>query len=174
MLKRFMLLAFASVGLAACTASGSHEIALAKSEALRPGAIVALDVEAGPEAGNPEHSDHAVSKIRGDLYTRLVNGGKFAKVVNPGEQADYTMDVDLTQVRLIGTGASFFGGAFVAPNLVKGDVRLADNSNGIELANFEATGEAARAYTLSVMMGEHTFDKAVQKFGENVEVVLDE
>lgn len=173
MLKRLMLLAVAPFGLAACTASGSHDIALANSEPLRSGAIVALDVEAGPEAGNADHSEDAVRQVRQDLYGRLVETGKFAKVVNVGEQADYTMDIDLTQVRQIGAGATFFGGAFVAPNLVKGDVRLADNSNGLELASFEATGEAARAYTLSVIMGQHTFDKAVQKFGENVDVALE-
>ena len=174
MLKRLFLLICAPLALAACTASGSHEIALAKSDPLRPGAVLALDVEASPEAGNIEHSENAVREVREDLYARLVDGGKFAKVVNAGEQADYTMDIDLTQVRQIGAGASIWGGAFVAPNLVKGDVRLADNSNGLELAGFEATGEAARAYTLSVIMNQHTFEKAVEKFGENVEVALDE
>ncbi len=173
MMKRIILLIAAGVMLSACTASGSHEIGLAKSDTLRPGATVALDVEAGPEAGNPEHSQTAVRQVRLELADSLVSSGKFASVVNAHEQADYTMDIDLKQVRMIGTGASMWGGAFVPPNLIKGNISLADNSNGLELTSFEATGKAARAYTVSYMTGQSTFDKALEKFTENVSTALD-
>lgn len=151
-------------GLAACSSSGELTVAKPKSEAVRPSSTVALDVDSTEDSGTPEHVANGVNDVRQELFSGLQSSGVFSRVVQPTETADYTMQVDLTNVRFVSGSARFWGGALAGANVVTGNVNVVDNSNGIELTSFSAEGKSA-SHPISSETG---FDDAVRQFGDKV------
>jgi hypothetical protein len=61
----------------AAAASGNANIANQKSEEIRPSSTIALDVDATPLAGTPEHNEEAIRIARNDLSETLTTVGSF-------------------------------------------------------------------------------------------------
>ncbi|MGI9494388.1 MAG: DUF4410 domain-containing protein [Geminicoccaceae bacterium] len=156
------------VGLAACSSGGELTVAKPKSEAIRPNATVALSVNALEGSGSPEHVQDGVLQIRTDLYANLPAAGVFTQVVPEGQPADYDMQIGINNVRLVSGTARFWGGAFAGSNVVTGDVKLIDQSNGLEVTSFTATGTSA-SHPVSSESG---FDDAVREFTGQVTQAL--
>jgi hypothetical protein len=156
------------LALSACTSSGQVQVAKERSEAIRPGSTVALSVEAVEGSGNADHVQRGLQDLRGNLFANLPASGVFTQVVQEGQQADYEMDVDVTNVRFVSGSARFWGGVFAGANVVSGDVTLTDASNGLEVTKFSATGESA-SHPISSDSG---FDSAVREFSTQVTTTL--
>lgn len=143
MSKRFTVLVLSFFALWGCSASGNVNIAKQKSEEIRPSSTVALDVDATPSAGTPEHNEETVRIARNDLSEKLTTVGGFEQVVAFDTPADYTMAVRFDKVTLLPFGARYFGGIYGAVNVLEGDVSLVDNTNGVELTSYSATIKGA-------------------------------
>jgi hypothetical protein len=160
-----MLLVFA---LGACSSSGQVQVTKAKTDTIRPGASVSLAVNAAEENGESEDVQRGLQDVRTNLYANLPASGVFSEVVAEGQEADYEMDVNVTNVRLVSGTARAIGGAFAGANVVSGDVVLTDSANGLEVVKFSATGESA-SHPISSESG---FDSAVREFSTQVTQTL--
>jgi len=129
----------------AAVASGNVIIAKKKFEEIRPSSTIALDVDATPSAGTPEHNEEAIRIARNDLSETLTTIGGFEQVVALDVPADYAMTVRFDKVTLFPFEARYFGGVYGAANVLKGDVSLVDNINGVELTSSSATIKGARS-----------------------------
>ncbi len=143
MIMRLAVPAIAFLALAACSATGDINVSKPKSDEIRPASTVALELDATPAAGSPEHAEEAIRIARADLSEKLISAGGFQQVVAPGQPADYTMNVTLSQVKLLPFGARYFGGIYGAVNVVNGDVSLVDNATGVELTSYSANIKGA-------------------------------
>lgn len=168
MLKRLAVPALAVLALAACSSSGQLSVAKPKSEPIRPNSTVALSINANEGSGSPEHVDQGIQQMRSDLYANLPATGIFSQVVPEGQPADYDMQIGVSNVRLVSGAARFWGGTFAGANAVTGDVSLVDQSNGLEVTSFTATGESA-SHPASSASG---FDDAVREFTGQVTEAL--
>ena len=168
MLARISALLIAILGLAACSSSGELALTKPKTDSIRPGTSVALAVNSGASSSSPKHLQIGVQQVRADLYTTLESSGAFGEVVDQDTPADYAMQVDLSNVRLISGTVRFWAGDWVGPSEITGDVTVTDQSNGLEVTSFTATGKSA----INFMSSESGFDDAVREFGGQVTQAL--
>ena len=169
MLARLSALLIALLSLAACSSSGELALTKPKTDSIRPGTSVALAVTAGAGSGSPKHVQIGVQQVRADLYTTLESSGVFGDVVDQDTPADYAMQIDLSNVRLISGSVRFWAGDWVGPSEITGDVTVTDQSSGLEVTSFTATGRSAIYY----MSSESGFDDAVREFGGQVTQALE-
>ena len=168
MKKNLLVSLLVVVALGACSSSGQVQVTKAKTETIRPGASVALAVNAAEGIGDADEVQQGLKDVRTNLYASLPASGVFSQVVAEGQQADYAMDVDVTNVRQVSGAARVIGGVLSGSNIVSGDVVLTDASNGLEVTSFSATGESA-SHPFS---GESSFDSAVKEFSNQVTETL--
>lgn len=156
------------VALAGCSSSGELSVVKPKSESIRPNSTVALSVNGTEGSGSSDHVEKGVTAVRLELYSSLPGSGVFSQVVQEGQAADYGMQVDMSNVRYVSGSARFWGGTFAGSNVLTGDVKLIDQSSGLEVTSFTATGKSA-SHPASSASG---FDAAVNEFTGQVTQAL--
>ena len=104
--------------LNACSSSGSIQMVKQKSAPIPPGSTVSLSVKAtlpnDADADAREDSAKVTHRLRSQLFGRLVSEAVFKQVLQPGEQADYRMDVMLQKAEEVSQGARILLGALAA------------------------------------------------------------
>jgi len=152
----------------ACSASGELDIAQSKSEPIRPNSTVSFDVFALAEAGSEVDVDLGIDATKDLLFETLEEDSNFASVVSDNGSSDYQMEVQLSEVNVVAPSAQFWLGAFAGAHSIAANVKVVDNSNGLEVTSFTARGDSAVQSIFSIWTQSHTFDAAVEAFGEKV------
>jgi hypothetical protein len=131
----------------ACSSSGTLEMAHAKTESIQPGKSVALQVTpaVAPDAsqGARQDASEAADRLKSELFGRLPSEGIFKYVFQPGEPADYRMDVSVTQAQEVSQAARFWFGVLAGRNNLTAAVALYDGATGNLVTEFKVTGESA-------------------------------
>ena len=155
------------LALSACNSAGRLEMARANTDAIPPGRSVALWVKPtlGDHAskGAQEDASETSNWLRAELFNRLVSEGIFNYVFQPGEPADYHMDVSVTEAKEVSQNARFWLGPFAGRNDLAADVALYDEATGDLLTRFRVTGESASMPTSSRTDIEDAVHEAVDK-----------
>ena len=143
----FSVLALLSaLGLAACSSSGTLEMGHARSEPIPPGKSVALWVapmvaaDASKEAR--QAASEAADRLKSELFGRLVSEGVFNYVFQPGEPADYRMEVSVMQAQEVSPAARFWLGTLAGRNDLEAAVALYDEATGALITDFKVTGQS--------------------------------
>jgi hypothetical protein len=150
--------------VAGCSAVGEIKVAQPKTAPIRPGASVALNVDARAPDDDAEDVANGILEARKELFAALPASGMFSQVRQPGEPADYRMDVHLTGVRIIGGAARIWGGALAGRNEITAEVEVTDEASQQLVTRYTATGSSA-SHPFSTEDG---FDAAVRTFGNQV------
>lgn len=153
--------------VAGCQSSGTLDISQARSSAIPPGKVVAVNVR--PAVENPdEDTTEAARRVRGQLYGRLVSEGVFRQVVRPSERADYQMEVKVQDAREVSTAARIFLGVFAGSNNLALSVLVNDQRTDQLVTAFNVTGDSA-AHPFS---SEASLDDAVREAVTNIITAL--
>jgi hypothetical protein len=137
-----------AVVVSACTSSGTLKLEHARTETIPPGRSVALWVK--PTVANDaseearKEASEVADRLKNELFSRLVSEGIFSYVFQPGEPADYRLNVAVTQAEEVSQTARFWLGALAGRNELDAAVALYDEASGNLLTDFEVMGESAR------------------------------
>lgn len=129
-----------------CSSGGTMNIKQKMSQTITPGKSVALSVEIIPAYRTNADCKEMQSRLRESLLSELLSEGIFNSVVPAPEPADYTLNVTITDARIVSTAARGFGPA-AGPNFADLDVRLLGQGN--ELITYYTVTGASAAYHLS-------------------------
>ncbi len=136
MLKPALSVTGLALLLAACSTEGRVTPLLTGAAAPLPiAATWALSVQGCPEPNQCED-------LRTALAGHLVGAGLAAHIVPPGQPADLSLDVRVTQMRTVSTTARVILGTFAGRNAVVGTDTLRDRT-GTVLRSFEVEGNSA-------------------------------
>lgn len=142
--------------LVACSTEGKVTPLLTGAQAPLPAAATwAVTVQGCPESNQCE-------ELRTALTGRLVGSGLAARVAPPGQPADLSLDVQITQLRTVSTTARVLIGTFAGRNSVVGTETLRDRA-GNTLRSFQVEAASA-AHPIS---GETTVYDAYREFAAN-------
>jgi hypothetical protein len=131
----------------ACSSSGSIQIAKQKTVAIPSGSTVSLLVTAAlsDEADDDarEDANEVVHRLKSQLFGRLVSEAVFKQVLQPGEQANYRMDVTVLNAEEVSQGARIMLGVLAGSNKLTASVSLYDQLTDNLITAFEVGGESA-------------------------------
>jgi hypothetical protein len=137
----------AALALVACSSSGKLEMARSPSEAIPTGKSVALWVRPTLPDDRSKQARQAASeaadRLKSELFGRLVSEGIFNSVFQPGEPADYHLDVSVTQAKEVSQTRRFWLGTLAGRNQLTAAVALYDEQTGKLLTDFRVSGESA-------------------------------
>lgn len=125
--------------LAACSSSGKLELLQAKTAPIPPGKSVSLTVT----SSQTEDADRMVQRLRAELFGRLVSEAVFKQVLQPGENGDYSMKIQVLNAEVVSQGARIFFGVLAGANKLRTTVRLVEVSSGQVVTEFDVDGESA-------------------------------
>ena len=158
--------------LNACSSSGSTQMVKQKSAPIPPGSTVSLSVKAtlpnDADADAREDSAKVTHRLRSQLFCRLVSEAVFKQVLQPGEQADYRMDVMLQKAEEVSQGARVLLGALAGSNSLTVSVTLHEEPSDVLVTAFEVAGESA-AHPLS---SEDDLDDAIREAVDEIVLAL--
>jgi hypothetical protein len=141
------------LAVSACNSAGKLEMAHASPDAIPPGKSVALWVRPtladGASKEAREAASEAADRLRSELFGRLMSEGIFSQVFQPGEPADYRMDVSVTQADEVSQTARFWFGPLAGRNSLTAAVALYDDITGALTTEFKVAGESASVPTSS-------------------------
>lgn len=133
--------------VSACSSSGTLEMVHPRAEVIPPGKSVALWVRptlADDASGEAQReASEAADRLKSELFGRLVSEGIFNYVFQPGEPADYRMDVSVMRAEEVSPTARFWLGAFAGRNNLETAVALYDEASGNLMTDFKVAGESA-------------------------------
>ncbi len=133
-------LLFLLVWMNACTSSGTIQIAKQKTVSISPGSTVSLSVTAALPS---EDAREVTNRLKAQLFGRLVSEAVFEQVLQPGERANYRMDVKVLNAEEVSQGARIFLGILAGPNKLTASVSLYDQAADNLITAFEVGGESA-------------------------------
>lgn len=141
------LLLSAMLLLGACSSSGTFTVQEARTGEIDPGSTISVTVDAvlPPEATADQiaEADEFAHRLKSELFGRLVSEGVFRHVVQPGEAANYRMEVTITAADEVSQGARIFFGVLAGSNEVTASVTVFEESSGRVFARYDVTGESA-------------------------------
>ena len=144
---RVVVTAAVLFALAACSSSGDVTVRQGLSNGIPPGKVVALTVANRPienqSEDDAEEGREIQRRLKGQLFGRLVSEGVFKQVVQPGEEADYRMQVMLTSAEEVSQGARIFLGVLAGANSLTATVELFELPADSRIADFSVEGESA-------------------------------
>ena len=131
----------------ACSSSGSIQIAKQKTATIPPGSTVSLSVTVAlPDDADDdarEDANEVTHRLKSQLFGRLMSEAVFKQVLQPGERANYRMDVKLLIAVEVSQGARIFLGVLAGSNKLTASVSLYDQSADDLITSFEVGGESA-------------------------------
>ena len=132
--------------VSACASWGTLEVGHPRSDVIPPGKSVALWVtptipgDASKDAR--KDASEVADRLKSELFGRLVSEGIFSYVFQPGEPADYRMDVSVMQAEEVSPAARFWLGALAGRNNLKAAVALYEEATGDLMTDFKVTGQS--------------------------------
>lgn len=155
------LLGVAALGLAACSTTSEVTALTPKTGTIPPQSIVALDVR--NIDGDAEGAEVA-GRVRDRLFGKIVSRGKFSQVVPKGSAAPYAMDVAISGVNKVSTGARIFAGVFAGGDELAATVTIRDASTNVVVNQFGVSTEAAAHW----MSSDYGIDSAIEQLTDKV------
>ena len=129
------------VWLSACSSSGSIQVMQPKTAAIPPGSTVSLSVTTAlPEDADKDAREDASEvshRLKSQLFGRLMSEAVFKQVLQPGERADYRMDVRVLNAEEVSQGARIFFGVLAGSNKLTILVSLYDQPAGALITSIE-------------------------------------
>ncbi|SNB44631.1 DUF4410 domain-containing protein [Geobacter sp. DSM 9736] len=155
-----VLLAFVS----ACTSSGTFTVKQQLVEPINNQKSVSIVVKSDkvPE-GEKEDAATACRSLKEKLYSRLVSEGLFNSTVFHPNKGDYSLEIDVTGVRLVSSTARIMLGIMAGASGIEANVLLKDSTSKV-LTDFKADGSSAN-HPLSSESG---FDYAVNQLADQI------
>ena len=154
--------------LAACSSSGSVEVRKAITDPIPPGKTVTVEVKQvsgdNPTQGSEDEIQETSRRLKAALFGRLVAEGVFKQVLQPGEPADYKMDVTLTSADEVSQGARIFLGVMAGSNSLRAAVEVVETASNRPIADFSVLGKSA-SHPFSTEAG---LDDAVREAVSNI------
>lgn len=158
--------------LGACTSSGSVQMTHAKTSPIPSGSTVALEVVANlsDDADGDARADasETIHRLKARLFGRLVSEAIFRQVLQPGEEADYNMNVTLLNAEEISQSARILFGALAGSNTLSARVTLHNAESDELVTEFEVGGESA-SHPFS---SENDLDDAVREAVDEIIMAL--
>ncbi len=140
----FLLVLAMSLAISACSSSGWTKMKQPLSQKIPGGKSVALTVKVDtPEHQKDEDFTTITTRIRQQLFTKLMSEGIFKSVLLPPEPADYGMEVTITSARVVSGTARLWGGLMAGHNDAQMFVKLVKNDDNQTVAEFEVDGTSA-------------------------------
>jgi hypothetical protein len=160
------------IWMSACSSSGSIQIMKQKTVSIPPGKTVSLSVTAAlpDNADNDAREDasEVTHRLKSHLFGRLVSEAVFKQVLQPGEQANYRMDVKVLNAEEVSQGARIFFGVLAGSNKLTVSVSLYDQPADDLITAIEAGGESA-SHPLSA---ENDIDDAIREVVDEIILAL--
>lgn len=160
------------VWMNACSSSGSIQMLKHKTASIPPGSTVSLSVTAAlpDDADDDAHEDasEVIHRLKSQLFGRLVSEAVFKQVLQPGEQADYRMDVKLLSAEEVSQGARIFFGVLAGSNNLTASVSLNDQAIDSLITAFEVGGESAS----HPMSSKNDIDDAIREAVDEIILAL--
>lgn len=168
-------LALASIlFLPSCATRGAISTSVAPSEPIEANQTVSVRVKSAlvptpfcavcSIATSTPVSEDAAARLRERLAAALVAEGVFADVLPPTTEAQYTLEISITEARQVGTGARVVAGVIAGRNKVAGSIRLLRSGSSASVREFTASGESAS----HPMAAEASLDDAVRVLAQNI------
>lgn len=156
----------------ACSSSGSVQIVQPKTATIPPGSTVTLSVTSAlPENADVEARNDAnevMHRLRSELFGRLMSEAVFKQVLQPGEDANYRMDVKVLSAGEVSQGARIVLGVLAGSNTLTASVLLFDQPDENLITEIEVGGESA-SHPLS---SESDIDDAIREAVDEIIVAL--
>ncbi|MHA1528570.1 MAG: DUF4410 domain-containing protein [Alphaproteobacteria bacterium] len=169
---KFLALLCLASWMSACSSTGSVQMVTQKSATIPPGSTVSLSVTAtlpsDADADAREDSTQVLHRLKSHLFGRLVSEAVFKQVLQPGEQADYRMDVTLRSAEEVSQGARIFFGVLAGANNLAASVALYDQPNDVLITSFDVAGESAS----HPMSSESDIDDAIREAVDEIILAL--
>ncbi len=160
------------VWLGACSSSGSIQVMQPKTVAIPPGSTVSLSVTTvlPEDADNDAREDasEVSHRLKSQLFGRMMSEAVFKQVLQPGEPADYRMDVRVLNAEEVSQGARIFLGVLAGSNKLTVSVSLYDRPADNLITSFEAGGESAS----HPMSAENDIDDAIREAVDEIVLAL--
>jgi hypothetical protein len=160
------------VWISACSSSGSIQISQPKIIAIPPGSTVSLSVTTVlPEDADKdarEDANEVTHRLKSQLFGRLMSEAVFKQVLQPGERADYRMDVRVLNAEEVSQGARIFFGVLAGSNKLAASVSLYDQQTDNLITSFEAGDESAS----HPMSAENDIDDAIREAVDEIVLAL--
>lgn len=173
-LLRYAFLAGSMVLLAACSSSSELTINKAISAPVDHEESIRLVINTKlPEDADEDYRSNAAqvaTRLRGELYSRLVFEGVFKQAYHVGQDNDakYQLDVSINETDEVSQGARIFLGVFAGKNELALNVVLTDRSTNEVLTDFIVTGKSA-SHPLS---SEDGMDDAIREAVDQIVLTL--
>ena len=137
------------VWMNACASSGSIQMVKQKTVSIPPGSTVSLSVTATlPDDADEdarEDASEVTHRLKSQLFGRLVSEAVFKQVLQPGEQADYRMDVKLINAKVVSVDWQNLLGLWASPHSLTALISLHDQATDSLITTFEVAGKSGRA-----------------------------
>jgi Domain of unknown function (DUF4410) len=154
------LLAFVS----ACSSSGTFTMKQQLVEPINNKKSVSIMVKSDkvPE-GEKEDAATACRSLKEKLYSRLVSEGLFNSTLFYPDKGDYSLEIDVTGVRLVSSTARMMVGIMAGASGIEANVLLKDETSKV-LTDFHAEGSSAN----HPMSSESGYDYAINQLADQI------
>ena len=125
--------------VAACSSTGTLEVSQPKTSTIPPGMIVSLKVTSASD----EESREVALRLSSELFGRLVSEGIFQQVVQVQQPSQYTLNVQVGDVREVSQGARIFFGVLAGANMLRASVSLYEREPRQLITAFDVEAESA-------------------------------
>ena len=112
-IKGFLLLALTAVFLTACSSSGAVTVKQAFLEPLQNEKTVSILIKSDKIKDQVEDVNYVIPTLRERLFARLVSENVFKGAVFAPNKADYSLEIDLTGMRIVSNTARVWGEGYV-------------------------------------------------------------
>ena len=137
----FFLAVTASLTIAACSTSGWTKMGQPLSQPIPPGKSVSLSVG----IDTPEHQTDVdfqlvTTRVRQELFAKLMSEGIFSSVLLGPQPADYDMTVTVYSASVVSGTARYWEELMAGHNNARMKVKVVRNDDNLVIAEFEVDG----------------------------------
>ncbi|MCE1227754.1 MAG: DUF4410 domain-containing protein [Geobacteraceae bacterium] len=166
--KSLFLLMFSCFMLSACSSSGNVVIKQPLTDQLQSDKSVSISVKSLNSKGSQEDTENIVAALKDKLYSMLVSQGVFKSSVFSPNKADYSLEVSVTDAKIVSNAARLMLGVMAGPSSVEAEVLLKDSMSDKILTAFNVQGSSA-AHPMSSETG---YENAVRETAANITKAL--
>lgn len=154
--------------ISACSSTGEIQTSTALTHQIDHSAVASLSAKPHAEVKPTPAVVEATTRLRGQLFGRLVSEGVFRQVVHEGEPSQYKVEASLLAASEVSQGARIFFGVFAGSNQLAVEVKVFDAAQGGLLTSFVAKGTSA-SHPLS---SENDMDDAIREVVDEIILAL--
>ena len=147
-----------------CSSKGELRVQHSLDNGIDHAAVASLSVQPDERVEKTESVLEAVRRLHGQLFSRLVSEGVFARVVQAGETAMYGVRVRLLTATEVSQGARVLFGVLASANELAVQVDVFESVSRNLVVSFTAKGESA-SYPVS---SENDMDDAIREAVDEV------